>query len=133
MFWKLQALVLMALAVPLTAMANPPSASVRPVIRPAPPTEAAAPVVKASFVSVRPVSRPASRSHGGVTAPISRAEPVAAGNLGFRRWMRGCRNRARGAGISGTVFERGLRVVKDTRDVIQKDRNQSEFTKTIWD
>ncbi len=57
----------------------------------------------------------------------------ASANQGFNRWIAGFRGRAQAQGIRGDVFDRAFRGVDYNTDVIQKDRNQSEFTKTIWE
>ncbi len=43
------------------------------------------------------------------------------------------RQRAEARGISPEVLSRAFRGVQYDADVIRRDRNQSEFTKTIWD
>ncbi|SMX46628.1 lytic murein transglycosylase [Actibacterium lipolyticum] len=58
---------------------------------------------------------------------------VAASNSAFQRWVDGFRGRAVAQGISGQVFDRAFRGVDYNTDVIKKDRNQSEYTKQIWD
>lgn len=95
--------------------------------------------------SLRPVARPAaqdtmqlaSATTGGVVRPAdAKTTPVpilTSGNLGFQRWIEGFRGRALSAGIQPKVFDRAFRNVQYNTSVIQKDRNQSEFTKTIWD
>lgn len=57
----------------------------------------------------------------------------ASANLGFDRWIDGFRGRALAKGISAATFERAFRGVDYNTYVIEKDRNQSEFTKAIWD
>ncbi len=57
----------------------------------------------------------------------------AAANLGFDRWIEGFRSRALAAGIAAATFDRAFRGVEYNTSVIEKDRNQSEFTKAIWD
>ncbi|MDP2519864.1 lytic murein transglycosylase [Shimia thalassica] len=106
----------------LPALANPPKESLRPTARAQVPSSQ---VLLASAV-VRPVMRPSSTIDA---APA--AEPTS-GNLGFQRWIDGFRQRALSSGISAKTFDRAFRNVKYNTDVIQKDRNQSEFTKTIW-
>lgn len=54
-------------------------------------------------------------------------------NLAFARWIDRFRSRARSAGIRDSVFDAAFRGVRYNTDVIQKDRNQSEFTKQIWE
>ncbi|GAA3859704.1 lytic murein transglycosylase [Celeribacter arenosi] len=51
----------------------------------------------------------------------------------FDQWKAGFRQRAMREGISATTFDRAFRGVSYNNDVIKKDRNQSEFTKQIWD
>ena len=75
-----------------------------------------------------------------VPRPVSRPEtfkpspqPVAIKNPAFDSWIRGFRGRALASGISAPVFDRAFRGVRYNDYVIEKDRNQSEFTKQIWD
>ncbi len=68
---------------------------------------------------------------------VTRGNPtmtrVSTSNLAFRRWVAGFRERAMSRGISASVFERAFQDVHYNTDVIQKDRNQSEYTSQIWD
>lgn len=57
--------------------------------------------------------------------------PVA--NTAFQRWIGDFRLRAVRQGIRGDVFDKAFREARYNTDVIEKDRNQSEFTKPIWD
>ncbi|MBT8426349.1 MAG: lytic murein transglycosylase [Silicimonas sp.] len=54
-------------------------------------------------------------------------------NIAFARWIEGFRSRARSAGIRDSAFNAAFQGVRYNTDVIQKDRNQSEFTKQIWE
>ena len=54
-------------------------------------------------------------------------------NLGFRRWIEGFRSKALRNGISASTFDASFKGVHYNTSVIQKDRNQSEFTKQIWE
>ncbi|MCB2116601.1 MAG: lytic murein transglycosylase [Rhodobacteraceae bacterium] len=74
---------------------------------------------------------PAAEEGTVVTGP-EEIVPVAA-NLGFDRWIAGFRARALANGISAGTFERAFQGVEYNTYAIEKDRNQSEFTKTIWD
>jgi membrane-bound lytic murein transglycosylase B len=76
--------------------------------------------------SARPELRP------GTAAPMVEIK-AAPSNLGFSRWIAGFRNRALRQGIRAEVFDSAFDAVRYDTDVIQKDRNQSEFTKQIWD
>ncbi len=60
------------------------------------------------------------------------AHPSAA-NPAFDRWITRFRARARAEGIRPGVFDAAFRGVSYNRDVIDKDRNQSEFRNEIWD
>ncbi|WP_245815199.1 lytic murein transglycosylase [Shimia gijangensis] len=107
-------------------MASAPDQSLRPVAHPS--ADSAVQLTSATSTGVvRPNLRP---TDGGKTIP---APTPAAGNLGFQRWIEGFRKRALSAGIQPKVFDRAFRNVQYNTSVIQKDRNQSEFTKTIWD
>lgn len=68
----------------------------------------------------------------GIMGGPERVVPATA-NQGFEHWIRGFRTRALAAGIRENVFDAALRGVEYNTSVIQKDRNQSEFTKTIWE
>jgi membrane-bound lytic murein transglycosylase B len=52
---------------------------------------------------------------------------------GLQNWLAAFRARAAAAGISDQVMDQALTGLSYDADVIRRDRNQSEFTKTIWD
>ena len=52
---------------------------------------------------------------------------------GFAAWVAGFRPRALAAGITGQTFDAAFRDARFDPAVVEKDRNQSEFTKAIWD
>lgn len=54
-------------------------------------------------------------------------------NPRFALWVKAFRKRALSRGISAKIFDRAFRGVKYDPAIIKKDRNQSEFTKQIWD
>lgn len=58
---------------------------------------------------------------------------VSTANMGFQRWIDGFRARALSKGISARVFDTAFQNIRYNTEVIQKDRNQSEYTKQIWD
>ena len=77
------------------------------------------------LVSPRPVLRP-EKAIQGVTAATSKSQ-------GFQDWLTRFRPRARAAGIPERVLADALHGIRYDADVVRRDRNQSEFTKTIWD
>lgn len=52
---------------------------------------------------------------------------------GFFNWVQGFRGRALAQGISPRVFDRAFQSVTLNGSVIEKDRNQGEFVKPIWE
>ncbi len=112
------------------AYAQAVDTSVRPASRPGMPeatrsvvTLVAAP--EAPQTSVRPELRPKE-------AVVTQSAPLAP-NPGFDAWVRGFRPRALNAGVSGAVFDRAFRNARFDPEVIRRDSNQAEFTKSIWD
>lgn len=59
--------------------------------------------------------------------------PHVADTQGLQIWITGFRKRASAQGISDAVLDQALTEISYDPDVIRRDRNQSEFTKTIWD
>ena len=53
--------------------------------------------------------------------------------VGLQNWILGFRPRALAQGISPATFDRAFQDLRYNDTVIGKDRNQAEFTKTIWD
>ncbi|MFQ6553715.1 lytic murein transglycosylase [Aestuariibius insulae] len=103
------------------AVATPVAQSPRPEARPAV-------VVLAS--SLRPQSRPADVSPSQ-EAPVTLAQ--ATSNEAFNRWIRDFRTRAQAQGITDATLSNAFSDIRYNADVIRRDRNQSEFTKTLWD
>lgn len=54
-------------------------------------------------------------------------------NDAFNRWIAGFRGRAASEGINPDVLEGAFAGIRYNTDVIERDRTQNEFTKTIWD
>lgn len=65
-------------------------------------------------------------------AESERVRNVAA-NLDFATWMEAFRRRAVAAGLREDVLDRALAGVEVNTDVLQRDRNQGEFNRAIWD
>ena len=74
-------------------------------------------------VSIRPVLRPENK--------VQRVS--AEGNARFQAWLGAFRDRALAQGVSPDTLARALAGLTYDRDVIDRDRNQAEFTKPIWD
>jgi len=75
---------------------------------------------------------------GAQTRPVSR--PFAAGpamqpvaNAGFDTWLAGFRGRATTKGISSATLARALPGAGFLPGVVERDRNQTEFTRTLQD
>jgi len=83
----------------------------------------------ASGPSVRPQTRPS-----GILKPpqIAKAQQVSS-DAGFQGWVEGFRGRAQAQGIEDQTFKSAFSGVSYDPKVVERDRNQSEFTKTIWD
>lgn len=54
-------------------------------------------------------------------------------NSGFDRWLDGFRGRALAQGISPRTLDQAFHGVAYNTDVISRDRNQAEFSKTLWE
>lgn len=97
--------------------------SPRPEVRPA--------VARVAVAqSPRPEPRPAVTRADTETL---QATPIPPANLAFQRWIAHFRPRALAHGVRAATFDRAFAQVRYDTEVIQRDRNQSEFTKTIWD
>jgi membrane-bound lytic murein transglycosylase B len=73
---------------------------------------------------------------GGITsAPGSAAEPVleAVPNAGYDAWVASFSSRAAGQGIQSPVIEAAFRDAGFLPGVIERDRNQTEFSRTLED
>ncbi|GAB5436098.1 lytic murein transglycosylase [Falsiruegeria mediterranea] len=76
------------------------------------------------LTSLRPQLRPARADAIKPTAVASEG--------GFQNWITGFGPRAEAAGIKRSVWQKALSGVSYDAEVIKRDRNQSEFTKTVW-
>jgi membrane-bound lytic murein transglycosylase B len=70
---------------------------------------------------------------GSVAAQTVAGQSVAGDDAGLQHWLVDFRPRALAAGIDAAVFDTAIKGVTYDENVIRRDRNQSEFTKTIWD
>lgn len=79
--------------------------------------------------SMRPMQRPSASAR-----PVSTGGAAGIGpDRGFQDWITGFRTRAMAQGIRADVLDLAFRGVSYDAEAVRRDRNQSEFTKTIWD
>lgn len=76
--------------------------------------------------SLRPAARTSTRE---AVQPVV----VAQSNARFQSWIKAFRKRALAAGISGQVYDRATANIRYNAKVVERDRNQTEFTKQIWE
>ena len=116
-----------------TAFAQPVPSSIRPELRPVEETvgraQTLSPVALTATSVMRPQLRPTALAQGASPPAVepSTKEPA------FQQWIAGFRGRALAEGVGASTFDRAFDGVRYDPDVIKRDRNQSEFTKTIWD
>ncbi len=72
-------------------------------------------------------------SHGGQGMSGPEQLVPATANLTFGDWIAGFRMRAEAQGIRAEVMDGAFAGIEYNTSVIEKDRNQSEFSRTIWD
>lgn len=101
----------------------------RPLVRPETSQDAPAPVQIAAATTVRPVAR----SSVAIPTPSTSTPTEAAANLRFQTWMQGFETRAQAQGIRKATLSQAFDGVTYDPKVIKRDRNQSEFSKTIWE
>jgi len=65
--------------------------------------------------------------------PVVGAKVEMGSQAGLEAWLVDFRSRALAAGVSAATFDAALRGVEFNPRVVERDRNQNEFTKTIWD
>ncbi|MDT8854264.1 lytic murein transglycosylase [Paracoccaceae bacterium Fryx2] len=70
---------------------------------------------------------------GGISARRPEPQMRAVPNAGFDAWVASFRARAAGKGISAGTMDRAFRSAGFLPDVIQRDRNQTEFTRSTED
>jgi len=124
-------LPLFAAMVLATVCAANTSRSIRPLPRPEAAVASGPPSVPSPLaVTVSP--RPAMRlAVVLLRAPAVVADP--ADETGFQAWVRDFRALALAEGISRSTIARAFDGVTPNARVIDRDRSQSEFTRTLWD
>lgn len=69
-----------------------------------------------------------------LVAPLAaQDEEIAVDAAGFAAWVQGFRPRARAEGITQGTLEAALAGIAPNATVIRRDRNQNEFSRTLWD
>jgi membrane-bound lytic murein transglycosylase B len=76
---------------------------------------------------------PSAATETGVPSAQGESRMETGTEAGFAAWVAGFRPRALAAGITGQTFDDAFRDARFDPAVVEKDRNQSEFTKAIWD
>ncbi|PTE22836.1 lytic murein transglycosylase [Cereibacter changlensis JA139] len=89
-------------------------------------------MAKAGPVEVSP--RPAARG-AAMVSDTRPAEPVASpeDQAALEAWVAAFRPRAEAAGIAPATLDRAFRGLRYDADAIARDRNQAEFSRTVWD
>ena len=100
----------------------------RPVLRP---SEVKFLSLPASAPKIDQVLRPKLRNPA-ITGQAEAALKLATSQAGFGGWVQGFRSRAEQQGITTATLDKAFQGVQFDADVIKWDRNQSEFSKTIW-
>ncbi|MCX8225520.1 MAG: lytic murein transglycosylase, partial [Sulfitobacter sp.] len=70
---------------------------------------------------------------GAVLAQPSLEGAEVGNDAGLQLWLVEFRKRALDAGIKADVFDAAIKGISFDENAINRDRNQSEFTKTIWE
>jgi len=126
----------------VAAQALPPATSVRPEMRPssavvAPVVASAARVTLSSQTSPLAVPRSIRPQLRGLLvqarATVPDSGPAPALNTGFAQWLGGFQARARAAGIRQTTLDRAFSGVTSHARILERDRNQAEFSRAMWD
>lgn len=82
--------------------------------------------------SLRPEARPAASASAQQVAAPAREVPAAT-QAAFERWVNDFRPRAQAQGIRPDVLNRAFAGISYNPLVVERDRNQAEFKREIWD
>ena len=115
-----------------TAIADLSVGSLRPELRPVENVVARSETAPLLTLTGPSVSRPKLRP-SPASKQVRPEIDSSAKDVGFQQWIGELRTRALAGDISADTFERAFRGVRYDPDVIRRDSNQSEFTKTMWD
>lgn len=75
---------------------------------------------------------PRSETPAPAQEPITVSGPVTSKDQGLQQWIAAFRPRALSKGISAATYDRAMSGLRYDPEVIRRDRNQAEFTKTLW-
>ncbi|MCZ2499130.1 lytic murein transglycosylase [Xylophilus sp. Kf1] len=89
-------------------------------------------VEPASSATPVPVAAAASSGTAG-PAPVAVPAPPAAGSAAFNGWVARFRRTAAAAGIDGKTLALAFDDVRELPRVVELDRRQPEFTRSVWD
>ena len=96
--------------------------------------------MRAAILSLSLLPGPALAGPAAMPQPAPEPPPVTEAILtisspqsGLDQWVTAFRPRALAAGIAPATFDRALKGIRYNESVIEKDRNQAEFTRTLWD
>ena len=70
---------------------------------------------------------------GTASVPVARATAAPVANPAYDAWLAGFRARAAGQGIAPATLDAGLRTAGYRPEVVERDRNQTEFRRTLED
>ncbi len=76
--------------------------------------------------SLRPLTR-------GTVVQVAAPAPAPVADSGFATWTRAFRARATAQGIAAATFDRAFDGVAVNARVLERDRNQAEFSRALWD
>jgi membrane-bound lytic murein transglycosylase B len=92
-------------------------------------------ILFAGLILTLPSMAYAGAQNGALFAPVSKGPTmtVDVSAQGLATWIERFKPRARAQGIRNATLDAAFRGVRYDADIIKKDRNQSEFTKQIWE
>ena len=70
---------------------------------------------------------------GSGSVPVGRAASAPVPNAAYDAWLAAFRSRAAAQGISSATLDRGLRTAGYRPEVVERDRNQTEFRRSLED
>ena len=124
------------------AQAMPPATSLRPEMRPVAMTVVTPTRVtlssQASPLAVPRSMRPQLRgvvtqARAANTVTDRNAASVTPNNSDFARWLNGFQARARAAGIRQATLDQAFSGVTPDARILERDRNQAEFSRALWE